>query len=59
MERRVVQDTIARALIDTGEHQRAARLPHERVTTRRPHVYEDLLLAPRSSTGPRAHADDR
>ncbi len=59
MERGIAQDTPARALIDTGEHQRAARLLHERVTTRRPHVYEELLLAPRSSTGPRAHADDR
>ncbi|MFF2661866.1 hypothetical protein ACFVUH_31455 [Kitasatospora sp. NPDC058032] len=44
VEREIVQDTLARALIDTGEHARAATLLHERVTTRRHHTYEDLLL---------------
>ncbi|OKJ09299.1 hypothetical protein AMK19_18335 [Kitasatospora sp. CB01950] len=46
VEREIVQDTLARALVDTGEHARAAALLHERVTTRRHHTYEDLLLAP-------------
>ncbi|MFB7470546.1 hypothetical protein [Kitasatospora sp. NPDC056184] len=46
VEREIVQDTLARALIDTGEHARAAALLHERVTTRRHHTYEDLLLTP-------------
>ncbi|MEV8326808.1 hypothetical protein [Kitasatospora sp. NPDC056731] len=46
VEREIVQDTLARALIDTGEHARAAHLLHERVTTRRHHTYEDLLLTP-------------
>ncbi|MFF2614236.1 hypothetical protein [Kitasatospora sp. NPDC058046] len=51
VEREIVQDTLARALIDTGEHARAATLLHERVTTRRHHTYEDLLLAPAASPG--------
>ncbi|MEU5402296.1 hypothetical protein ABZ348_23710 [Streptomyces sp. NPDC005963] len=45
VEREIVQDTLARALADVGEHTRAAELLHQRVTTRRHHVYEDLLLA--------------
>ncbi|MFI1016698.1 hypothetical protein [Streptomyces sp. NPDC020965] len=47
VEREIVQDTLARALTDTGEHARAAALLHHRVTTRRHHVYEDLLLTRR------------
>ncbi|MEU3564742.1 MULTISPECIES: hypothetical protein [unclassified Kitasatospora] len=46
VEREIVQDTLARALVDTGEHARAAALLHERLTTRRHRTYEDLLLAP-------------
>ncbi|MGW2546665.1 hypothetical protein ACWC5I_38780 [Kitasatospora sp. NPDC001574] len=49
VEREIVQDTLAHALVDTGEHARAADLLHERVTTRRHHTYEDLLLAPTAS----------
>ncbi|MFE2728347.1 hypothetical protein [Kitasatospora sp. NPDC059327] len=50
VEREIVQDTLARALVDTGEHARAAALLHARVTTRRHHTYEDLLLTPRSAS---------
>ncbi|WP_407560088.1 hypothetical protein [Streptomyces sp. 184] len=45
VEREIVQDTLARALADVGEHARAAELPHDRVSSRDHHVYEDLLLA--------------
>ncbi|GAB2883882.1 tetratricopeptide repeat protein [Streptomyces mayteni] len=44
VEREIVQDTLARALTDIGEHARAADLLHHRVTTRHHHTYEDLLL---------------
>lgn len=47
VEREIIQDTLARALIDTGEHARAADLLHHRTTTRRHHTYENLLLATR------------
>ncbi|MER5766158.1 hypothetical protein [Streptomyces sp. NPDC001985] len=47
VEREIVQDTLARALVDAGEPARAAGLLHHRTTTRRHHAYEDLLLAPR------------
>lgn len=50
VEREIIQDTLARALIDTGQHARAADLLHHRVTTRRHHAYEDQLLTPRHST---------
>ncbi|MFB6878662.1 transposase [Streptomyces sp. NPDC056323] len=56
VEREIIQDTLARALIDTGEHARAAGLLHHRTTTRRHHTYENLLLAarvPASVPGPR------
>jgi hypothetical protein len=46
VEREIIQDTLARALIDTGQPQRAAHLLHHRTTTRRHHTYEDLLLVP-------------
>lgn len=46
VEREIIQDTLARTLIETGEHQRAAHLLHKRITTRRHHTYEDLLLTP-------------
>lgn len=52
VEREIVQDTLARALIDTGQHERAAGLLRHRVTTRRHHTYEDLLLAPRALPAP-------
>ncbi|MFD7450457.1 hypothetical protein [Kitasatospora sp. NPDC059827] len=52
VEREIVQDTLARALVDTGEHARAAALLHDRVRTRRHHTYEDLLLTPRSALRP-------
>ncbi|MER6190122.1 hypothetical protein [Streptomyces cyaneofuscatus] len=45
VEREIIQDTLARALVDSGEHSRAAGLLHRRTTTRHHHVYEDLLLA--------------
>ncbi|MFE6024190.1 hypothetical protein [Streptomyces niveus] len=45
VEREIIQDTLARALVDTGRHARAADLLHHRTTTRRHHTYEDLLLA--------------
>lgn len=48
VEREIVQDTLARVLIDIGEHARAAELLHRRVATRRHHIYEDLLLTPRA-----------
>ncbi|MET4923041.1 hypothetical protein P3L51_11895 [Streptomyces sp. PSRA5] len=44
VEREIIQDTLARALADAGEGARAARLLHDRTTTRRHHTYEDLLL---------------
>ncbi|WP_328916737.1 MULTISPECIES: hypothetical protein [unclassified Streptomyces] len=44
VEREIIQDTLARALADAGEHERAAGLLHHRTGTRRHHVYEDLLL---------------
>ncbi|MFE4450649.1 hypothetical protein [Streptomyces sp. NPDC056796] len=47
VEREIIQDTLARALVDTGEHVRAAGLLHHRTTDRRHHTYEDLLLTPR------------
>ncbi|MEU6951038.1 hypothetical protein [Streptomyces sp. NPDC045714] len=63
VEREIIQDTLARALIDSGDPARAAALlhhrttapphhrttapPHHRTTTRHHHSYEDLLLAPR------------
>ncbi|WP_432081562.1 hypothetical protein [Streptomyces sp. WAC 04229] len=46
VEREIIQDTLARALIDAGEPGRAAHLLHHRTSTRRHHRYEDLLLAP-------------
>lgn len=47
VEREIIQDTLARALIDSGDPARAAALLHHRTTTRHHHRYEDLLLAPR------------
>ncbi|MET9556566.1 hypothetical protein [Streptomyces sp. NPDC006645] len=47
VEREIIQDTLARALMDAGEHERAAGLLHHRTTTRRHHAYEDLLLTAR------------
>ncbi|MFE1959925.1 hypothetical protein [Streptomyces sp. NPDC059479] len=56
VEREIIQDTLARALVDAGEHVRAAGLLHHRTTTRSHHTYEDLLLAaraPATAVGPR------
>lgn len=50
VEREIIQDTLARALIDTGQHEQAAHLLHHRVTHRRHHIYEDLLLTSRPAT---------
>ncbi|NYV73410.1 hypothetical protein HW445_03555, partial [Streptomyces sp. UH6] len=59
VEREIVQDTLARALADAGECERAARLLEHRVTTRRHHRYEDLLLAAVASVpGPRTAGRD-
>lgn len=44
VEREIIQDTLARALTDAGHPERAAHLLHHRITTRRHHIYEDLLL---------------
>ncbi|MFL0028344.1 hypothetical protein ACJBCE_36060 [Streptomyces sp. NBUL23] len=46
VEREIVQDTLARALIDAGDPARAAALLHHRTSTRHHHAYENLLLAP-------------
>ncbi|MFI1786171.1 hypothetical protein [Streptomyces rubiginosohelvolus] len=46
VEREIIQDTLARALIDSGDPARAAALLHNRTTTRHHHTYENLLLAP-------------
>ncbi|WP_246150192.1 hypothetical protein [Streptomyces qinzhouensis] len=46
VEREIVQDTLARALVDAGEPERAATLLHHRTTARRQHSYERLLLTP-------------
>lgn len=47
VEREIIQDTLARALIEAGDPDRAAGLLHYRTTTRRHHTYEDLLLSRR------------
>ncbi|MFE6184038.1 hypothetical protein ACFQ6U_06375 [Streptomyces sp. NPDC056465] len=46
VEREIIQDTLARALNDSGNPARAADLLHYRITSRHHHSYEDLLLAP-------------
>jgi hypothetical protein len=52
VEREIIQDTLARALVDAGEPARAAELLHHRSTTRHHHTYENLLLAAhRPATG--------
>lgn len=45
VEREIIQDTLARALADAGEPERAAALLHHRTTTRHHHTYERHLLA--------------
>ncbi|MGW2054570.1 hypothetical protein ACWCOZ_11720 [Streptomyces sp. NPDC001840] len=55
VEREIIQDTLARALVDAGEHVRAAGLLHRRTTTRRHHTYEDLLLAARAPATAAGH----
>ncbi|OUC94483.1 hypothetical protein CA983_35035 [Streptomyces swartbergensis] len=50
VEREIIKDTLARALIDAGQPQRAAHLLHHRRTTRHHHTYEDLLLTPAPTT---------
>ncbi|MGW6836880.1 hypothetical protein ACWGCI_26210 [Streptomyces sp. NPDC054949] len=44
VEREIIQDTLARALVDAGDPARAARLLHHRTTHRHHHAYETLLL---------------
>ncbi|MGW6877414.1 hypothetical protein [Streptomyces xanthophaeus] len=51
-EREIIQDTLARALIDTGQMEQAAHLLHHRTTHRHHHTYETLLLTPRPTTLP-------
>lgn len=46
VEREIIQDTLARALVEAGDPARAAALLHTRTTTRHHHTYESLLLAP-------------
>ncbi|MBB5939528.1 hypothetical protein [Streptomyces zagrosensis] len=50
VEREIIQDTLTRALIDTGQMEQAAHLLHHRITHRRHHTYETLLLTPRPTT---------
>ncbi|MEU5420036.1 hypothetical protein ACH4UT_04770 [Streptomyces sp. NPDC020799] len=57
VEREIVHDTLARALVDAGCPDRAAHLLHHRTTTRRHHTYEDLLLIPRPRSAPMSPAD--
>ncbi|WP_240361727.1 hypothetical protein [Streptomyces sp. MBT27] len=45
VEREIVQDTLARALAESGQGRRAAALLEHRTTLRTHHRYEDLLLA--------------
>jgi hypothetical protein len=51
VEREIVHDTLARALVDAGEPNRAAHLLHHRLTTRHHHHYEHHLLRPRPDSG--------
>ncbi|MYU37291.1 hypothetical protein [Streptomyces sp. SID8358] len=46
VEREIIEDTLARALVVQGDGPGAARLLHHRTSRRRHHHYEDLLLAP-------------
>ncbi|MEU9419013.1 hypothetical protein [Streptomyces sp. NPDC048272] len=57
VEREIVQDTLARALADAGEPDRAAALLHHRANSRTHHVYEDLLIAPVPAGRPSRLAD--
>lgn len=50
VEREIIQDTLARALVDAGQFQRAAHLLHHRTTTRKHHIYENLLLTSAEQT---------
>ncbi|WP_345622426.1 hypothetical protein [Streptomyces ziwulingensis] len=59
VEREIIQDTLARALVDAGEHVRAADLLHHRIADRRHHTYEDLLLAARTQATPDGHHRSR
>ncbi|MER5966247.1 hypothetical protein [Streptomyces sp. NPDC002057] len=47
VEREIIQDTRARALVDAGDPAQAADLLHHRTSTRHHHLYEDLLLTSR------------
>lgn len=52
VEREIVHDTLARALVDAGEPDRAAHLLHHRITTRHHHHYERHLLSHRPDSEP-------
>ncbi|MFJ3216528.1 hypothetical protein ACIPLC_11470 [Kitasatospora sp. NPDC086801] len=54
VEREIIQDTLARALVDADEPARAADLLHHRTTTRHHRTYEDLLLTTRTPATPAA-----
>ena len=47
VEREIICDTLARALVDVGEPDRAAHLLHDRIHTRHHHNYEHHPLIPR------------
>lgn len=50
VEREIIHDTLARALVDAGEPDRAAHLLHHRIHTRHHHNYEHHLLTPTTNT---------
>ncbi|CAL9304075.1 hypothetical protein SUDANB180_03887 [Streptomyces sp. enrichment culture] len=55
VEREIIQDTYARALVEAGRPRQAADLLHHCLTHRRHHMYETFLLAPApGADGPRA-----
>ncbi|CAL9325710.1 hypothetical protein [Streptomyces sp. SudanB182_2057] len=52
VEREIIQDTYARALVEAGRPRQAADLLHHRLTHRHHHRYETLLLAPDPAVDP-------
>jgi predicted Zn-dependent protease len=51
VEREIIQDTLARALVNAGEPDRAAHLLQHRIHTRHYHNYEHQLLAVLPTSG--------